>query len=324
MTAPRFDVLGIGNAIVDVIVQIDDDFLATNQVTRGGMTLIDDERAEELYAAMPAGLEMSGGCAGNTVAGVASLGGKAAYIGKVRNDQLGTVFTHDIRAGGIEFTTSPAMIGPPTARCLILVTPDGERSMSTFLGACTTLSPDDIDEELVSASSVTYLEGYLFDPPAAQQAFYEAARVAHAAGRKVALTLSDSFCVDRHRAAFRDLVEGHVDILFANEHEIASLYETSFDEAAAIVKTKCDLAALTRGAKGSLIVSSSEFVTVPAVPVTKVVDTTGAGDLYAAGFLYGWATGRTPAESGRIGSIAAGTIIAQVGARPQRRLADLV
>ncbi|MDB5366825.1 MAG: putative carbohydrate/purine kinase [Rhodospirillales bacterium] len=324
MTASRYDVLGIGNAIVDVIAQIDDQFLVQNQVTRGAMTLIDDERAEQLYAAMPAGLEMSGGCAGNTVAGVASLGGRAAYIGKVRNDQLGAVFTHDIRAGDIEFTTSPAMMGPPTARCLILVTPDGERSMSTFLGACTTLSTDDIDAELVGASAVTYLEGYLFDPPAAQQAFYEAARIAHKAGRKVALTLSDSFCVDRHRAAFRDLVEGHVDILFANEHEIASLYETSFDEAAAIVRTKCDLACLTRGAKGSLILSPAEAVTVPAAPVDKVVDTTGAGDLYAAGFLYGWATGRSPAQAGRIGSIAAGTIIAQVGARPQRRLADLI
>jgi sugar/nucleoside kinase (ribokinase family) len=324
MTAPRYDVLGIGNAIVDVIAQVDDAFLAKQGVTRGAMTLIDDTRAEQLYEAMPPGLEMSGGCAGNTVAGVASLGGRAAYIGKVRNDQLGGVFTHDIRAADIVFTTAPAMMGPPTARCLILVTPDGERSMSTFLGACTTLSPDDIDADLVAASAVTYLEGYLFDPPAAQQAFYEAARIAHAAGRKVALSLSDSFCVERHRTAFRDLVEGHIDILFANEHEIASLYETSFDEAAAIVRTKCEIACLTRSAAGSLVVTPTELITVPAAPVAQVVDTTGAGDLYAAGFLFGWATGRGVAEAGRIGSIAAGTIIAQVGARPLHRLADLI
>ncbi len=321
----QYDVLGIGNAIVDVLAKADDDFLTTNAIEKGAMTLIDAGQADALYEKMAPGVEVSGGSAANTMAGVASLGGKGAYIGKVANDQLGGVFTHDIRAGGLVFTTKPLDGGAPTARCLILVTPDAQRTMNTFLGACVELGPEDIDEALVAASKVTYLEGYLFDPPHAKEAFYKAAKVAHEAGQKVALTLSDGFCVARHRAAFLDLVEGHIDLLFANESEITSLYEVdSFDEAVKHVKGHCEIAALTRSEKGSIIVSGSEIVEVPAAPIDKLVDTTGAGDLYAAGFLHGYTHGQDLAEAGRIASIAAAEVIQHYGARPETVLASLI
>jgi sugar/nucleoside kinase (ribokinase family) len=323
-TAP-LDVVGIGNAIVDVIAHADDGFLATSSMIKGGMALIDEARAEAIYAAMGPGLEMSGGSAGNTIAGIASLGGRAAYIGKVRDDVLGTVFRHDITSAGVEFPTPAATNGPATARCMILVTPDAQRTMNTFLGACVNLGPDDIDAALIARAQITYLEGYLYDPPLAQEAFRKAAGIAHAAGRKVALSLSDSFCVQRHRAAFLQLVDHHIDILFANEAEITALFETAdFDDAIRQLGGLCDLAAVTRGAAGSVIVAGSEIIAVPAAPVSRIVDTTGAGDLYAAGFLYGLTQGKPLAECGRLASLAAAEIISHYGARPETPLSDYV
>ncbi|MBL8665575.1 MAG: adenosine kinase, partial [Candidatus Odyssella sp.] len=256
MTAAQYDVVGIGNAIVDVIARADDAFLAAKKLAKGAMTLIDEAQADALYAAMGPGTESSGGSAGNTMAGIASLGGRGAYIGKVRNDQLGQVFAHDMRAIGVSFESKPATAGPSTARCLILVTPDAQRTMNTYLGACVNLGPDDVEEAVVKAARVTYLEGYLWDPPHAKEAFVKAAKIAHAAGRKVSLSLSDAFCVDRHRASFRDLVANHVDILFANESEIKSLYEVEgFDAALQAVRGSCEIACLTRSEKGSVIVA---------------------------------------------------------------------
>ena len=325
MATAEFDVTGIGNAIVDVIAHADDAFLTANGIEKGAMTLIDAARAEELYGRMGPGIEVSGGSAGNTMAGIASLGGRGAYIGKVHGDQLGQVFRHDIRAAGVHFETAAGHGGAPTARCLILVTPDAQRSMNTFLGACVELGPEDIDEALIANSQVTYLEGYLWDPPRAKEAFRKAASTAHGAGRKVSLSLSDSFCVHRHHAEFLDLVEGHVDILFANEHEITALYKTDrFEDALEAVKRLGKTAALTRSEKGAVIVSGGEVVEVPAAPVARVVDTTGAGDLYAAGFLYGFTRGLSPAVCGRIGALAAAEIISHVGARPDVVLADLL
>ncbi len=325
MASTDYDVLGIGNAIVDVLAQADDAFLETNEIAKGAMTLIDADRATNLYERMGSGVEVSGGSAANTIAGIASLGGKAAYIGKVRDDQLGEVFAHDIRATGVEYVTPFLTDGPPTARCLILVTPDAQRSMNTFLGASSLLTPADVDDKLVAAAGITYMEGYLFDPPQAKEAFYKAAATAHEAGRKVALTLSDAFCVDRHRADFQHLVAREVDILFANESEITSLYETdSFDDAMARVRTECEIAALTRSEKGSVIVRGDEQHSVPAEPVDTIVDTTGAGDLYAAGFLYGFSQGKDLATCGRIGSIAAAEVISHFGARPETDLKTLI
>ncbi|HYH39668.1 MAG TPA: adenosine kinase [Azospirillum sp.] len=325
MASAEFDVTGIGNAIVDVIAHADDAFLAANAIEKGAMTLIDTARAEELYGRMGPGVEVSGGSAGNTMAGFAALGGKGAYIGKVADDQLGTVFAHDIRASGVHFATAALKGGAPTARCLILVTPDAQRSMNTYLGACVELGPEDIDEQLIRGSQVTYLEGYLWDPPRAKEAFRKAAEIAHAAGRKVSLSLSDSFCVHRHHAEFVELVEKHVDILFANEHEIGALYGTdNFSDALAAVKTLGKVAALTRSEKGAVIVSGGETVEVKAEPVSRVVDTTGAGDLYASGFLFGFTRGLSPAVCGRLGAIAAAEVIGHVGARPEADLKDLV
>jgi sugar/nucleoside kinase (ribokinase family) len=324
MTAPSLDVVGIGNAIVDVVARADDAFLARHALAKGAMTLIDEARAEALYGEMGPGIEASGGSAGNTMAGLASLGGKGAYVGKVRDDQLGGVFRHDMTAIGVRFGTRAATSGPATARCLILVTPDAQRTMSTYLGACVGLGPDDIDEAEIGAAQVTYLEGYLFDPPQAKEAFRKAARAAHAAGRKVALSLSDPFCVGRYRAEFRDLVQHHVDILFANEAEICSLYETDdFAAAARQVRGMCDIAALTRSEKGSVVVTASVTHEVPAARVEKLVDTTGAGDLYASGFLYGLTRGRDLARCGRLGSLCAAEVIAHFGARPEQPLAAL-
>jgi sugar/nucleoside kinase (ribokinase family) len=325
MTEASIDVLGIGNAIVDVITHAEDAFLAREGLVKGTMALIDAERADELYRMMGPAIEASGGSVGNTMAGLASLGGTGAYIGKVRDDLLGQIYRHDITAVGVRFETPAATSGPGTARCLILVTPDGQRTMNTYLGACVELGPADIDPEMVAAARITYLEGYLFDPPSAQEAFRRAAAIAHAAGRQVALSLSDPFCVDRHRSAFRDLVEGHIDILFANEAEICSLYETNdFSTAAAAVRGHVAIAALTRSAAGSVILAAGAEHSVPAAPVARVVDTTGAGDLYASGFLYGLTCDLPLPICGEIGSLCAAEIISHVGARPEAELAALV
>jgi sugar/nucleoside kinase (ribokinase family) len=288
------------------------------------MTLVDAPRAEALYQLMGPAVEISGGSVGNTMAGLASLGGTGAYIGKVRDDFLGQIYRHDITAAGIRFETPAATSGPGTARCLILVTPDGQRTMGTYLGACADLRPVDIDPDVIVAGQVSYLEGYLYDPPQAQEAFRRAAAIAHAARRKVALSLSDPFCVGRHRAAFRDLVDGHIDILFANEAEICSLYETkNFDEAAAAVKSEAEIAVLTRSEKGAIVVTAKDRVAVPAAPVAKVVDTTGAGDLFASGFLYGYTHGKDFAHSLKLGALCAAEIISHFGARPEVKLKDL-
>jgi sugar/nucleoside kinase (ribokinase family) len=325
MSQAAFDVVGIGNAIVDVIAHADDAFLVTHGLNKGAMTLIDAHRAEDLYAKMGPGIEMSGGSAGNTMAGIASLGGKGAYIGKVRDDQLGTVFRHDIRAVGVQFDSPPATEGPPTARCLILVTPDAQRTMNTYLGACVELGPDDIDADLIRGAQVTYLEGYLWDKALAKEAFLKAAALAHEGGRKLSLTLSDSFCVGRHRAEFSDLVDNHVDILFANEHEILSLYQVDrFEDALAAVRGRSEIAVLTRSEKGSVVVTADAVHEVPADPIDRVIDTTGAGDLFAAGFLYGYTQGRSLPDCARIAGIAAAEVISHIGARPEVALADLV
>jgi len=324
MSTPSLDILGIGNAIVDVLAPTDEAFLAARGLPKGGMQLIDTTQAEALYAAMPAGVESSGGSAANTCAVAAALGAKVGFLGKVAADQLGEVFAHDIRAGGVHFPTAPLAEGAPTARCLILVTPDGQRTMNTFLGACVTFGPEDVDPAEVARAKVVYLEGYLFDPPAAQAAFRAAAKAAHAAGRKVALTLSDPFCVGRHRDAFRAFVAEECDILFANEAEILALYETDdFEAASRRVAQDVEIAALTRSEHGSVILSGAERHVVAAKP-TQVVDTTGAGDAYAAGFLAAWTRGLPLAEAGRWGSIAAAEVISHYGARPQADLKILV
>jgi len=324
VTEATYDILGIGNAIVDVVARAEEAFLSRHDMHKGAMRLIDTETADALYAAMPPGLESSGGSVANSCAVAAALGAKVAYIGKVAGNQLGGVFRHDICAIGVHFPTAPLLDGAPTARCLILVTPDGQRTMNTFLGACVTLNADDVDPQLVAACKVTYLEGYLFDPPAAQAAFYRAAEAAHAAGRQVALSLSDAFCVDRHREAFRTLVAGHVDILFANEVDITSLYEQdTFASAADMARADVALAVLTRSEDGSLILRGPETVAVAAV-TTKVVDTTGAGDAYAAGFLTGLTAGKSLPACGRMGSIAAAEVISHYGARPEADLKKLM
>jgi sugar/nucleoside kinase (ribokinase family) len=325
MNQAGFDVLGIGNAIVDVIAPAEDDFLVTHQIQRGGMTLIDEARAESLYAAIGPATITSGGSAGNTIAGVASFGGRAAYFGKVRNDELGRLFHHDIRALGVDFGTAASEQGPATARSIILVTPDGERSMNTYLGACVELGPSDVDPATVQAAAVTYLEGYLWDPPAAKEAFRKAADIAHAAGRRVALTLSDSFCVDRYRSEFLELMRsGVVDIVFANEHELKSLYTTAdFDTALTALRADATLAIVTRSADGAMAATREELVSVPAHPVDKLVDTTGAGDLFAAGFLHGLTSGRDLTHALRLGALAAAEVISHVGPRPLVNLAQL-
>jgi len=324
MDMPSLDILGIGNAIVDVLAPTHEAFLIARGLPKGGMQLISTSQAEALYAAMPAGVESSGGSAANTCAVAAALGAKVGFLGKVAADQLGQVFAHDIKAAGVHFPTAALADGAPTARCLILVTPDGQRTMNTFLGACVTFGPEDVDPAEVARAKVVYLEGYLFDPPEAQAAFRAAAKAAHAAGRKVALTLSDPFCVGRHRDAFRAFVAEECDILFANEAEILALYETDDFEAAALhVAQDVEIAALTRSEHGSVILSGAARHVVMAQP-TQVVDTTGAGDAYAAGFLAAWTRGLPLAEAGRWGSIAAAEVISHYGARPQADLKILV
>jgi fructokinase len=323
MSSTRFDILGLGNAIVDVVAPAEHAFLSKQDMRPGSMALIDAARATALYDAMPPGTESSGGSAANTCAVAASLGARVAYLGKVADDELGEVFRHDITAAGVHFPSAALQGGAPTARCLILVTPDGQRTMNTFLGACVAFGEHDVDTDLVAASAVTYLEGYLFDPPAAQAAFRTAAKAARQAGRRVALSLSDAFCVDRHRAAFRDLL-ADVDILFANETEICSLYEANdFAGAAEAARADVALAALTRSGDGSVILRGGETVHV-AAEATKVVDTTGAGDAYAAGFLAGFTAGRDLAQCGWIASLAAAEVISHYGARPQSSLAAMM
>lgn len=325
MTPPEIDVVGVGNAIVDVLSHADDAFLDDLALDKGTMTLIDEDTASRLYDRMGPAVEVSGGSAANTIACVASLGGSGAFVGKVRDDQLGAIFRHDIRSLGITFDTAAAADGPATARCLVLVTPDAQRTLQTFLGAAATLGPGDIDEPLIARSKITYLEGYLWDLPPAKQAFVRAAEAAHRAGRRVALNLSDPFCVDRHRADFAALVNDHIDILVANEDEIVSLYQVhSFDDALQHVRGQCGVAVLTRSDKGSVILSGDEVHIVDIEPVEDVVDTTGAGDAYAAGFLYGLTHDHPLATCGRIGAIASAEVISHVGARPEVSLADLV
>jgi len=325
MAAPRFDVLGIGNAIVDVIARTEDDFLVAQKMHKGGMALIDEAQAAGIYDAMGPAVEVSGGSAANTIVGAASLGARAAFIGKVNDDELGRVFAHDIRAAGVSYTTPPASAGPSTARCYVLVTPDGERTMNTYLGAAQDLHPNDIDADFVAGARIIYLEGYLWDPPRAKEAFLKAAKIAHGAGRDVALTLSDAFCVDRYRAEFVDLIRsGTVDLVFANESELHSLYETAdFDTALSALRNDAKLAVVTRSEKGCLVVTREETDAVPASPIERVVDATGAGDLFAAGFLVGLSHGADNRTAARLGALAAAEVIQHLGARPETSLKAL-
>ena len=322
---PSVDVLALGNAIVDVLSHVDDAVIDGLPVNKGGMTLIGAVEAQDLYGTLGPGVECSGGSAANTVVGAAMLGVRTAFVGRVRDDQLGHVFTHDIRAAGVQFDTAPATDGPETAVCMVMVTPDAHRTMCTHLGASIELGPDDVDEALVRDSAVLYLEGYLWDPPGAREAMRKAIAVAKDEGRAVALSLSDPFAVDRHRADFLDLVDNDVDILFANEHELTSLYgiddlDTAFNEVMPLVK----VAACTRGEHGAVIVGDGETHVIPAEPAAQVVDTTGAGDLFAAGFLAGWTQGRNLHDCGRMGAVAAAEVISHLGARPEADLRALV
>ena len=320
----NLDVVGIGNAIVDVLSHTDDAFLKANDLVKGSMRLIDPEEAQNLYCRMGWATEISGGSAANTIAGIAALGGQAAYIGKVADDQLGDIFAHDLQATGVLYRTDRLIGDLATARSMILVTPDAERTMNTFLGASNKLTPSDVDEDLISRAQYTYLEGYLWDPEEAKDAFRHAMRMAHQHGRKVALTLSDSFCVDRFRDEFKQLVT-EIDLLFANEDEICSLYEVDeFDDALQAVRSAGTMAALTRSEKGSLLMRGDEIHLIDAVPGVDIVDTTGAGDLYAAGVLAGLTQGRGLGEAGHMGAIAAAEVISHMGARPEADLKEMV
>src|SRR6202020_2257092 len=325
MVSARYDVLGIGNAIVDVIARTEDDFLLKQGMTKGTMALIDEARAEQIYDAMGPAVEISGGSAANTIVGLASLGRRGAFVGKVKDDELGRAFSHDIRAAGVTFATPPASDGASTGRCYVLVTPDGERTMNTYLGAAQDLHPADIDADMVAASAVLYLEGYLWDPKNAKDAFLKAAQIAHEAERTVALTLTDAFCVDRWRAEFLHLMRSHtVDLIFANEAEVRSLYQTAdFDTAIKALRADVTAAVVTRSEQGCVVISPDGTEAVPAFPVERVVDTTGAGDLFAAGFLSGLARGADDRTCGRLGALAAAEVIGHLGARPEASLRDL-
>jgi sugar/nucleoside kinase (ribokinase family) len=325
MADTKYDVLGIGNAIFDVLVQTDETFLGRHDMTKGGMALIDEARATAIYADMGPATEMSGGSAANTIVGVANLGARAAYVGKVRDDQIGRLYTHDIRAAGVAFETSAAAGGPATGCSYILVTPDGERTMNTYLGAAQELMPSDIDAAQIAAAGIIYLEGYLWDPRSAKEAFVKAATIAHGANRQVALTLSDSFCVGRYRDEFLDLMrKGTVDLVFANEAELQSLYETAdFDTALKQLRADTRLGVVTRSEKGCVVASKDGIVAVPAFPIQKLVDTTGAGDLFAAGFLFGLVRNAGFEAAGRLGALAAAEVIQHIGARPQVSLKEL-
>lgn len=320
----RYDVVGIGNALVDVIAHADDRFIDDHALVKGSMTLVETERAVQLYRALGSAVEMSGGSAANTMCGVASFGGRAAYLGKVSDDDLGEVFGHDLLAVGVTFRPGALAAEVPTGRCIIVVTPDAQRTMNTYLGVSSLLSPPDLDEAAIAAGSILYMEGYLYDRDDAKAAFRHAAAVAHGAGRQVSLTLSDSFCVDRHRDDFMALVHDDVDILFGNDDELCSLYQTeSLDDAIAAVRHDCRLAAITVGPNGSYVVTPDEVIHIEPEPVERVIDTTGAGDLYAAGFLYGLTHGHDLAGCGRLASIAASEVIAHVGPRPLVELRTL-
>lgn len=325
MSSAKYDVLGIGNAIFDILVQTDEGFLASHGMTKGGMALIDESRAAAIYRDMGPATEMSGGSAANTIVGLANFGARAAYVGKVKDDQIGKLYAHDIRAAGVAFETPPATDGPATGCSYILVTPDGERTMNTYLGAAQELMPGDIDADQVAASAILYLEGYLWDPKNAKDAFVKAAGIAHESGRQVALTLSDSFCVDRYRGEFLDLMRsGTVDLVFANEAELHSLYQTSdFDTALKQFRADVNLAIVTRSEKGCVVGSRDGVTAVPAFPIEKMVDTTGAGDLFAAGFLFGLVRGVGHENAGRLGALAAAEVIQHIGARPQTSLKQL-
>ncbi len=317
MPAGTVDVLTIGNAIVDVIAKVDNEFVAREKLVKGSMNLIDEARAEDLYGHMGPATERSGGSAGNTAAGVASFGGKTAYFGKVKDDQLGAIYRHDMRSLGVAFDSVAALDGPATARSFILVTPDGERTMNTYLGACVNLTTADIDEAIVRAARVTYMEGYLYDKPDAMAAFRHAAKISQAAQQLTAITLSDSFCVERHRDDFLALIRSSIDIVFANESEIKSLYQTqNFQGAVKAIAKDCAIAVLTRSEKGCVVVRGNDVVEVPAHPVVQVVDVTGAGDLFAAGFLYGFTRDMPLRRCAELGSLAAAEVISHVGARP--------
>src|SRR3981081_478441 len=325
MTSAKYDVLGNGNAIFDVLVQTDEGFLGRHGMTKGGMALIDEARATSIYRDMGPAVEMSGGSAANTIVGVANLGARAAYVGKVKDDQIGRLYSHDIRAAGVVFETIPAVEGPATGCCYILVTPDGERTMNTYLGAAQDLTPGDIDPAQIAASAMVYLEGYLWDPKNAKEAFLKASTIAHDAGRQVALTLSDSFCVDRYRDEFLELMRsGAVDLIFANEAELHSLYQTSdFDTALKQLASDVKLGVVTRSEKGCIVAAKETVTVVPAFPIDKMVDTTGAGDLFAAGFLFGLVRGAGHRDAGRLGAMAAAEVIQHIGARPQTSLKAL-
>ena len=326
MADARYDILGLGNAIVDIIAQTPDDFLAAHALNKGSMALIDEAAAERLLGAMGETVTISGGSAANSVIGAANLGCTASFIGKVKDDQLGDLFTKDIVAAGVDFPIAHATDGPATARCFVLVTPDGQRTMNTFLGACQDLTADDVDPATVEASRIIYLEGYLWDPPAAKEAFVKAATLAHAGRRQVALSLSDAFCVGRYREEFLRLIrDGHVDLLFANEAELASLYEeANFDAALGQLRQEGVIAAVTRGENGCVVVApNAATITVPAAPITALVDTTGAGDLFAAGFMAGLVRHLDHASCARLGGLAAGEIIQHIGARPKTDLKAL-
>src|ERR1700749_265198 len=325
MSSAKYDVLGIGNAIFDVLVQTDEGFLARHGMAKGGMALIDEARATAIYQDMGPATEMSGGSAANTIVGVANLGARAAYVGKVKDDQIGRLYAHDIRAAGVAFDTRPAADGPATGCSYILVTPDGERTMNTYLGAAQELTPDDIDAAQVGASAIVYLEGYLWDPESAKEAFVKASTIAHDAGRQVALTLSDAFCVDRYRDEFLDLMrKGTVDLVFANEAELHSLYQTSdFDTALKQLQKDIKLGVVTRSEKGCVVASKDGVISVPASPIEKLVDTTGAGDLFAAGFLLGLVRNAGFVNAGKLGALAAAEVIQHIGARPQMSLKEL-
>jgi adenosine kinase len=325
MTSAKYDVLAIGNAIFDVLVQTDEGFLAQHGMTKGGMALIDEARALAIYSAMGPAVEMSGGSAANTIVGIASFGARAAYVGKVKDDQIGRMYSHDIRAAQVAFETKPASNGPATGCSYILVTPDGERTMNTYLGAAQDLMPGDIDQEQIAASAMVYLEGYLWDPKNAKEAFLKASTIAHGAGRQVALTLSDSFCVDRYRGEFLELMRsGAVDLIFANEAELHSLYQTSdFDTALGQLGKDVKLGVVTRSEKGCVVAEKDKVIAVPAFPIDKMVDTTGAGDLFAAGFLFGLVRGAGFENAGKLGALAAAEVIQHIGARPQTSLKAL-
>jgi sugar/nucleoside kinase (ribokinase family) len=324
MTLPELAVTGIGNAIVDLLSPADDVLLTREGFAKGSMSLIDAARALELSSVLKQPKQTSGGSAANTIAGLSSLGSRVGYIGKVGKDDLGSVFASAMQQQGVVFSTQPSNSGTPTARCIVLVTPDAQRTMCTYLGACVELSPEDIDTSLIERSRITYLEGYLWDPPQAKEAFLVAAKVAHSHARLVSLSLSDSFCVSRHHDSFLDLVRNHVDVLFANESELLSLYPASdINASMAIAKEQCRITAVTCGAAGCLVAVDGQVLKVPAEPVSRVVDTTGAGDLFAAGFLHGLSTGRSPSDCATLGAIAAAEVISHVGARPECALSEL-